>query len=211
MDILWVFLAAVLGYLLGSVNAAVIIVKLLRGQDIRSMGSGNAGATNVVRNVGKGAGAATLLFDLTKGMIAAGIGWWLVGSAGGNPLLGAFAGGLAAVVGHVLPLYHGFRGGKGLITAAGTVAVIDPQVFLPLLAVFIAAFLISRMVSLGAVTVAALMPLACYWVHRGAENFAIYFVFECIFTAIILFMHRANIGRLAKGTEYRFEFKRKKK
>ena len=165
-------LTAVVGYLLGSVNWAIIITRLFSKKDIRDEGSGNAGATNVLRSHGKLPALLTSIGDIGKSALAVWLGMLLLGRLGtplvdgpsltGNPaavwlnvealhMIGGYVGGLACIVGHTLPVFYGFRGGKGVLTTLGMFLVLDWRVALLCLAIFIIIVAISRMVSLGSV------------------------------------------------------------
>ena len=134
MNILFAaLLTALCGYLLGSISFAVIVSKTMFGQDVRDYGSGNAGMTNILRVYGKKPAAFTLIGDFLKGAVAVLLGRMIFGWLGVVGSDGAHLAGLCALLGHLYPLYFGFRGGKGILTAVGIIAVIDPLVFLGLL------------------------------------------------------------------------------
>ena len=160
-------LVVVGAYLLGSVDFAVVIAKA-RGVDIYSHGSGNPGASNVFRSIGKAAGISVLVLDLLKGLVAT-----LVGVALGGPALGAAAG-LAAVVGHCYPVFHGFRGGKGAATFAGLLFGLYPLSAAVLLVIFMALVALTRIASIGTIVVAlAAIPAAMVQGairHHGAQQ-----------------------------------------
>ncbi len=177
-------------YLLGSVDFAVVIAKS-RGFDIYATGSGNPGASNVFRTVGKGAGAAVLLLDLCKGLVAA-----LVGAAIGGPALGAGAG-VAAVSGHCYPLFHRFRGGKGAATLAGVMFGLYPIAAAALLVFFAALVAFTHVASIGTlVVVLAAIPAALL---EGAHGWALAWLIVGV--ALVILRHQGNIARLAGGTE----------
>ncbi len=177
-------------YLLGSVDFAVVIARA-RGVDIYSKGSGNPGASNVFRSIGKRVGVAVLVLDLCKGLGAT-----LVGVAVGGPALGAAAG-FAAVVGHCYPVFHRFRGGKGAATFAGLLFGLYPLSALVLLAVFVAIVALTRIASLGTVLVAlAAIPAAML---QGAGGWVL--VWLAAGVVLVVYRHHGNIERLIKGTE----------
>ena len=183
--------AAAAGYLLGSISSAVLLTHTRFG-DIRDKGSGNAGATNVARFFGIGMGLLTLLLDGIKTALAMYAGTLLAGP------LGATVGAVAALIGHCWPLYFRFKGGKG-VSVAGAIAVfLDWRLILILVAVFLLAAFFSKRVSVGSLAASAAYPIAMFalggfaW-HQLALAFFI--------LVLVFFTHRANIGRLIKGTE----------
>ena len=184
-------LAILFGYLLGSIPFGVILARLGGLGDLRKIGSGNIGATNVLRTGNKGLAALTLLLDALKGTAAV-----LIASNWGTDL-GMIAG-LGAFLGHIFPVWLGFRGGKGVATYLGVLA----PVFWPAALAFAAAWLlvaaVTRYSSLAALVATVVAPLAMFWMGRvdGAVLFA-------LMTLIIFFKHSQNIGRLLNGTESR--------
>lgn len=185
-------IAIVVSYLLGSVSFSIVIAKWIKGIDIRQHGSGNAGATNTLRVLGKGPGIAVFALDIVKGIAAVGIGHWL-GDNGWIPVLC----GLAAITGHNWPIWFGFKGGKGIATAIGIVVVLC---FLPALyagIVAIAAIALTRYVSLGSLLFALLTPLFVLLLDYPMPLFYGTLAF-CLFA---FFRHRSNIVKLVKGTE----------
>jgi glycerol-3-phosphate acyltransferase PlsY len=203
MVMLALFLVA--GYLLGSIPTSVLVSKRVAGIDIREHGSGNAGGTNVLRVVGWKAALIVAVVDVGKGSVAA-----LLPSmaARGIPFSApavATACGLAAVVGHVFPLFASFRGGKGVGTSAGAMIVVQPLAAACCAPVFAAVLLLSRMVSLSSMSAALALPLAV-WLTRGSswiseEPFA--FSALVALALFIAFTHRANIARILRGSESR--------
>jgi len=187
--------ALVLGaYLLGSVSTAILVCRLAGLPDPRSQGSGNPGATNVLRTGRKGAAIITLLGDLLKGLVPV-----LIAHAFGlePPWLAAVA--LAAFLGHLYPVYHGFKGGKGVATALGVLLGIHAPVGLAVLATWLITAAISRLSSLSALTAAALAPLYMYLLTREA-----WLVGASLLLALMIFWrHRSNIRNLAAGQEPR--------
>ena len=183
-------LVAAAAYLLGSVDFAVVIARA-RGVDIYSEGSGNPGASNVFRSIGKAAGVAVLLLDLCKGLVAT-----LVGTVFGGPALGAAAG-FAAVVGHCYPVFHRFRGGKGAATLAGVLFGLYPLSAAVLLVIFVLLVAVTRIASAGTVLVAlAAIPAVLL---QGAGGWVLVWVAAGV--ALVVYRHHGNIGRLLKGTE----------
>jgi glycerol-3-phosphate acyltransferase PlsY len=198
-------LVVALAYLLGSIPFGYLIVRAGGGGDVRETGSGGTGATNVTRRAGKRAGLLTLLLDALKGgaavfvarlLLAEGFGvdWWVAAAA------------VAAVVGHVFPVWLGFRGGKGVATGLGVFALLAPLALLCALPVFVLVVWATRYVSLGSIVTAALMPLAvlALGAARGAESMPV-LTAASVGGALIIFTHRANIGRLLRGEESKFK------
>ncbi len=193
-----------LAYVLGSIPFGYLLVRLKGGGDVRETGSGGTGATNVTRRAGKKVGLLTLALDAMKGTLAVvlarwlltedyGIDWWVVTSA------------LAAVAGHVFPVWLKFHGGKGVATGAGVFLGLAPLAVLCALPVFLVVVWATRYVSLGSITAAAALPLFVWlierWRHAHAASLTPLLMAAMIGGAFIIFMHRANIGRLVRGTE----------
>ena len=187
-------------YLLGSVSFSYLIVKIKEGRDVRSMGSGNAGATNVLRSSGLGAAALTLLLDVGKG-VATVLGTRLMEAP--PPVVGGAA--FAVVLGHIFPVFLGFRGGKGVATAAGVLGALEPGAMLATLAVFVAVVVWKRYVSLGSIVAALVFPLLAWLGHRlvwfHSDPWVV--IASAAIATLILFRHRGNLARLRRGTEAR--------
>jgi len=191
----------VLGYLIGAIPVGVIIGRLRRGIDVREHGSGSMGMTNVLRTVGRGAGAFVFLADVAKGAIAVALAWLIIGSSSDMFFWGQVAGGVAAVIGHSWPVYIGFRGGRGVSTGFGAILVLSWPVALIPLAIFILVVAISRYVSLGSILGAFTMLLAMIpFIVYDIEPLA-YIVFVAVVALLVIFRHRGNIQRLLAGTE----------
>ena len=188
---------AVAGYLLGNFNTGLVVSKLQAGIDIRRHGSGNAGATNMLRVLGSQSALLTLIGDIVKGLVAIGIGHWLAGFPGG------VAGATAAIVGHCWPVFFGFKGGKGVATTCGALLCLFPVTGLLCVAVFVAIVLATRYVSLGSVMAAlfgAAYLLAAHWGDPLICSIA------PLWSAIIIARHHGNIQRLWNGTESKLDF-----
>jgi acyl phosphate:glycerol-3-phosphate acyltransferase len=200
--ILWI---VALSYLLGSIPVGYLLVRLFKKQDIRTVGSGNIGATNVLRSGGKGLGAATFLLDVGKGALAVGIGYWLAAScAPALPIRTVVAvAALFAVLGHIFPIWLRFRGGKGVATGFGVFLVISPWAALSAIGLFIVIFALSRYVSLASILGAASFPIFAWFLVRGPKP-AFFIAVQIIVAGLIIVKHHANIGRLLTGTENRF-------
>lgn len=216
-----VLLTAVISYMLGSINWAIIITKLFTKQDIRSFGSGNAGATNVLRSQGVLPAVLTTVGDLAKAAVSVMIGGWLLvhlnmnGVAAGGvfdventKIVGQYLGGLFSIVGHMYPLYYGFRGGKGVMATLGMYFVLDWRVALLCLMLFLVIVAVGRMVSLGSVCASTYIPVLTFIFRCYVDELSIGAVIFCtvlsaLNAAIIIFKHGSNMRRLAEGTERR--------
>ncbi len=204
-------LAILLSYLAGSIPTSIIVGKLLRGIDIREHGSGNAGGTNVFRVLGPGPGVFVMAFDAFKGFASA---YWIsrLGTeALGDPALPMLLSGCAAIVGHIWTVFAGFRGGKGVGAAAGMMLALYPTALLICLAVFLIAFALTRIVSVGSLLGALTLPLTLT-LFRAFEIKAVptsLYIFSFFAAALIFYTHRSNIRRLLAGTENRFGKKKR--
>jgi glycerol-3-phosphate acyltransferase PlsY len=183
-------LALVFGYLCGSVPFGLILTKLAGTQDLRSIGSGNIGATNVLRTGNKGLAAATLIGDMLKGTVAVIVAGYF---AGPNA---AIAAGFGAFLGHLFPVWLNFRGGKGVATYIGVLLGLFWPAAIAFCAIWIAVALIFRYSSLAALVASAITPLMLFWSQH--QTLAALFA---ILSAMLWIMHRANIKRLRDGTE----------
>ena len=200
---MWPALIVVLAYLLGSIPFGYLIVWSRVGGDVRATGSGGTGATNVTRRAGKWAGLATLALDALKGALAVvfarqlllpdfGINWWVAAAA------------FAAIVGHCFPVWLKFRGGKGVATGLGVFLALAPAAVGIVAVVFLLVVWRTRYVSLGSITAAACVPLSVWLLGRTAAppaHFTPLIAVALAGSALIIFMHRANISRLLRGTE----------
>lgn len=199
-------------YLLGGINTSIIVTKLKTGKDIRTMGSGNAGLTNTLRTQGKAVAGIVLLGDVAKSVLAI----WAVRLAfqflggvdttvleNGMNWVGYMAG-FMAVIGHVFPVYYGFRGGKGVLSAISAIFTLDWRTGCVLLAVFIIIVAITRYVSLGSCIASSLYGFGtlAFVYFMDVDPAGIVCTFIAFFTAaLVIFMHRGNIKRLATHTE----------
>lgn len=186
-------LLVVASYLLGSLSFAVLLVRLRTGRDIREEGSGNAGATNVLRSYGKGLGLAVAVLDVLKGTAAV----LLVRLVTADPRYAAAAG-FAAVLGHVFPIFYGFRGGKGVATAVGAFLALAPEAMLVSLGVFVLVVAVTRYVSLGSMISMALLPAFAGLLFREPRPVLL----AAAATALLVILkHLPNLQRLARGEE----------
>jgi glycerol-3-phosphate acyltransferase PlsY len=198
-------LKAGLSYLLGSVMGSLVIKRLTGGADIRTLGSGNAGATNALRTQGKKVGLAVLAIDLSKGWIATGVlAPWVLpavipSAAARLALWCAPLCGIAVMLGHVYPLWYGFRGGKGVATLLGAVLGINGWLLLPMVLTWFAAVIVFGYVGLASILAAAALAVATAVTSRSAPLIA----FGIVSMLLILYTHRTNIARMRTGTESR--------
>ena len=203
--VLATILAAAAAYLLGSVSFAVVVSKGLYHQDVRQFGSGNAGMTNILRTYGKKAAALTLAGDFLKGIAAVVIGRLIFAAMGVTLFDGAYVGGLFAILGHLYPVYFGFRGGKGILTSIGIIAVINPLVFVGLLIIGLPLIFLTQIVSVGSLAGAVCYPILTLLVDSFQGGISwLDFSFSVVIALLVIWMHRANIKRLLNGTENRF-------
>ena len=203
--VLATILAAAAAYLLGSISFAVVVSKGLYHQDVRQFGSGNAGMTNILRTYGKKAAALTLAGDFLKGIAAVVIGRLIFAAMGVTLFDGAYVGGLFAILGHLYPVYFGFRGGKGILTSIGIIAVINPLVFVGLLIIGLPLIFLTKIVSVGSLAGAVCYPILTLLVDSFQGGISwLDFSFSVVIALLVIWMHRANIKRLLNGTENRF-------
>ena len=202
---LWL-LTLTMAYLLGSIPFGYLLVRLIRKEDVRATGSGNIGATNVARAGGKGLGLCTLLLDALKGYLAVAIAMHLAPSIGHVPSNLAVAAAVAAVLGHVFPVWLGFRGGKGIATALGVFLALIPWVALSAVCLFILVVATTRLVSLGSILAAVSIPLFALLLVPARS--AILLEGISFISLVGILKHHANIVRLLHGTESRFGSKK---
>jgi glycerol-3-phosphate acyltransferase PlsY len=201
----------VVAYLLGSIPFGLILTRLFLGTDVRKIGSGNIGATNVMRTGHKGLGVATLIFDAAKGYAAVAAAYafshsiWNM-AADASPLLLAAIAAMAAILGHVFPVWLKFKGGKGVATGVGAFLALTPKAVLIVLVIFAALVAAFRYVSLGSIVATAAFPIVASLLPGYGENIA---VLPFMYGAAILIIakHHQNIRRLLAGTESRLELK----
>ena len=195
---MWLFIAiaVVAGYLLGNLNGAVLASKAL-GDDVRTHGSGNAGLTNFIRSYGAGRAALVIVIDAGKAVVGCVLGGILLRSYLGWQA-GAIIGGAGVMLGHVFPVFLGFRGGKGILSGFFIAIMVDYRVALLILAVFALAYLTTGYVSLGSVLAAATFGVAFLLLHWGNPAIMVCGVFMA---ALAIFMHGTNIRRLLRGEE----------
>lgn len=225
-EIVKMLLAVAASYLLGSVNFSIIVTRLIAHKDIRQDGSGNAGATNVLRSVGKVPAFLTVLGDMGKVILAIYFTRLIIGAEFFNafPAFWNYLTGLFAVLGHMYPLYFKFKGGKGVASCAGMILILDWRIFLIEFVIFSLVILVSKMVSLGSLTMAVTYPALTWFFYvkapltgaitslefiRPYERILVT-LFALIFSLLVIWKHRENVKRIFKGTEHKIGGKKKK-
>lgn len=204
-------IVAIVAYLIGSISFSVILSKKMAGFDVREKGSGNAGATNVLRSVGKKAAILTLLCDALKGVVAIvfAIIVGLISKESDKALLVQIAG-ILVVLGHTFPVFFKFKGGKGVATSLGVVLMTNWKIGLICLVFALVLMALTKMVSMGSVGAAILFPVLTIFIHT---NFTVpegsgYLIYSIILAVIVAFNHRSNIQRILNGTENKLSFKK---
>lgn len=205
-------IVAIVAYLIGSISFSIIISKKMAGFDVREKGSGNAGATNMLRSVGKKAAALTLLGDALKGVVAI-LFAIIVGAIVKDldkSLLVQIAG-IFVVIGHTFPVFFGFKGGKGVATSLGVLLMTNWKIGLICLIFALVLMVLTKTVSMGSVGAAILYPILVLFINT---NFTVsegsgYLIYSIILAAIVIFNHRENIKRILNGTENKLSFKKK--
>jgi len=219
-------IVATLSYLLGSISFSIIFTKkLYNNTDIRTLGSGNAGLTNVLRSVGVKAGILTLIFDFAKGAASVCAGrliFQYYGTLCGLPpyfaQYGAYLAGLFCMLGHIYPIYFGFRGGKGVLSSAAMLLLLDWRMFTIAIGIFVLAFVLSQIVSLGSILAAISFPISnflfLYFQDYAAQASVpqsyvwITTLFAFMISFLLIWKHRENIKRLRNGTEKKLTIRR---
>ncbi len=201
-SMLLVLLYVLIPYLLGSINTAILVSKHFYHDDIRKHGSGNAGFTNVMRTYGKKAALITFGGDILKTLLAILIGWCVFG------YLTAYIAGFACFLGHIFPVFYGFKGGKGVLCMGTIMLMLDWRIFLALIVVFIGIVMATKYISAGSVICSMMFPLML----NRMNNTGIYMIeFVAIAIAVIVVIkHRENLKRIFNGTESKFKIKKSK-
>ena len=201
-------IVAIVAYLLGSISFSVIISKKMAGFDVREKGSGNAGATNMLRSVGVKAAVLTLIGDCLKGVVAILIAV-LIGKIAKNldkALLVQLAG-IAVILGHTFPIFFKFKGGKGVATSLGVLIMSNWQIGLICLVFALILIALTQMVSVGSIAAAILYPVLTLFIPQNYIIPGNYLIYSVVLAVIIVFNHRENVKRLLKGTENKISFK----
>ena len=202
----------IIAYLIGSINFSILISKKIAGFDVREMGSGNAGTTNMLRTVGKGAAVLTLILDILKGVLTIFSTFfyrWLclkIGHVELDESILAQISGIMVILGHTYPIYFGFKGGKGVATALGILLTTNYQIGLICLVFALVLIILTRMVSVGSLGAAILFPVLTLFLKENYIAPGNYLIYSIIIALIIMFNHRTNIKRLFAGTENKISF-----
>ena len=212
-------ITAVISYLLGSLNFAIIVCKLWKKTDIRTVGSKNAGFTNTLRVFGKGPAIVTMIGDLSKGVVAVLLSRWFCslingGIIGGDTHYIGYIAGFFAILGHIFPIYYGFKGGKGVLVSSSILIVVDPLTFCIVIPFFALVLFITRYVSVSSISAAIAYPIITFCTHyfiKGLplETCLIHTALVALTSVLLIYMHRSNIERLKNGTENKFGQKKK--
>ena len=201
-------IVSIIAYLLGSISFSIIISKKMAGFDVREKGSGNAGATNVLRSVGKKAAILTLICDCLKGVLAILVAF-VVGKIVKNldeSLLIQLAG-VFVILGHTFPVFFKFKGGKGVATSLGVLLMTNWQIGLICLVFALVLMVLTRFVSLGSIGAAILFPVLTVFIHTNYLVNGNYIIFAIILAVLVVFNHRTNVQRLLAGKENKLSFK----
>lgn len=198
-----VLVTVLLGYFLGCLNGSVMVSHFVIKDDVRQHGSGNAGLTNFYRTYGAKYALGVILFDMGKTVIACLLGGFLLRHGLGDWTLGVLIGGLGCELGHMFPVFFGFKGGKGILSGGTLVWLLDWRVALIAWGLFAALWLATKYVSLGSVSAAVSMPIAT-WFFCGHS--APYTALAAVIAALVVWCHRENIRRLARGEERKFRW-----
>jgi acyl phosphate:glycerol-3-phosphate acyltransferase len=193
-------LVLVAAYLIGAIPFGYLLVKLKRGEDVRDMGSGNIGATNVLRTTGRGLGFLTLLLDIAKGASAV----WLADRLLDHSLTGMSLAALAVMAGHAFPVFLKFKGGKAVASFVGAFLYLCPVPLLTVLLVFVVVVGVTRYISLGSVIAAGFFPIAAFLIEHPPS---IVLLCATIAGGFIVVRHSANMARIRAGTEHVFSLK----
>ncbi|MCH5193482.1 MAG: glycerol-3-phosphate 1-O-acyltransferase PlsY [Oscillospiraceae bacterium] len=206
-------ISAVISYLLGSCNSSIIVVRLLKHEDIREHGSKNAGLTNTLRCYGKFPALLTLIGDLGKGIVSVLLSILvfslIVGKGEFDSQTVGYISGIFAILGHIFPIYYGFRGGKGILVSCSILIVIDWRTFVIIIPFFAVVLLISKYVSVASISSAVFYPILTFLLHFYVEKLdlqlcIVHTALVAVTSIMLIYMHRTNIKRLIEGTENKF-------
>ncbi|MGN0653794.1 MAG: glycerol-3-phosphate 1-O-acyltransferase PlsY [Oscillospiraceae bacterium] len=223
-------ITAIVSYLLGSLNFAIIVCKLWKKTDIRTVGSKNAGFTNTLRVFGKGPAIVTMIGDLSKGIVAVIIGILIfklfktglvvpdymrdVVTEEYSTVFVGYVAGIFAILGHIFPIYYGFKGGKGILVSCSILLVIDPVTFCIEIPFFILVVIITRYVSVASISAAVIYPITTFVTQTISGKYPYVWlnvILVSVTSIILIYMHKENIKRLRAGTENKFGKKKKPK
>ena len=196
----WILLA-IAGYLLGCANGAILTSKFFYHDDVRKHGSGNAGLTNFYRTYGAKLVLCVIAIDMLKAVVAVELGGAILGGALGKYFMGFFC-----MLGHMFPAPYRFKGGKGILSSGTLLLCLDWRVALVSWGAFVVLVALTRYVSLGSIAAAALLPVTTFFVYRGMPHFPWIMLLGTLIGGMVVWAHRANIGRLIHGTESKFTF-----
>jgi len=192
---------AAVGYLLGCANGAILTSKIFYRDDVRNHGSGNAGLTNFYRTYGAKLVLCVIAVDMLKAVIAVELGGAILGGALGKYFMGFFC-----MLGHMFPAPYHFKGGKGILSSGTLLLCLDWRIALAGWGAFLILVILTRYVSLGSVAAAASLPISTFFVYRSAVSFPWIMLLGTLIGGMVIWAHRANIGRLLSGTESKFTF-----
>jgi acyl phosphate:glycerol-3-phosphate acyltransferase len=193
-------LSVIAAYLIGSIPVGFLLVKVSSGKDVRVSGSGNIGATNVLRTTNRALGAATLILDIAKGFLAV---WLAAELTGGSPMWTSAAA-LAVIAGHAYPIFLGFKGGKAVASFIGAFLYLTPLPLFAALLVFIAVVATTRYISAGSIIAVGAFPLGVWLISHPPHEVLLHSI---IASAFIVYRHKSNLKRLRAGTEYAFRWR----
>ncbi len=228
--IICLLLTMIISYLLGSCNSSILVIRLLKHEDIRERGSKNAGLTNTLRCYGKLPALLTLIGDLAKGIVAVLLSILVFKLIIGSDFIVnmpewypsvldeksiGYISGFFAILGHIFPIYYGFKGGKGILVSSSILIVIDPLTFAIIIPFFAIVLFITRYVSVSSISAALFYPVLTFILHYFVEklplsNCIMHVILVAFTSALLIYMHRTNIKRLKEGTENKFSFNQKK-
>ena len=204
----WNITTAILAYFIGSISFGVIFSRKFAGFDVREKGSKGAGTTNVLRSVGKGVAALTLLCDILKGIVAVVLALILgkiLGDKANGALLIQLAG-IGAILGHTFPIFFEFRGGKGIATALGILLITNYQIGLICLVFALVLIILTKTVSIGSIAAAILFPVLTMFINDNYIVNGNYIIFGIVVALLVIFNHRGNIKRIMDGNENKLNF-----
>jgi len=195
-------IAVLIAYVLGAIPFGYLLVRYAHGKDVRAEGSGNIGATNVLRTTGRAMGVATLLLDIAKGYLAVWIAGWLTSDS----VLWMSVAALAVMAGHAFPVFLNFKGGKAVASFIGAFLCLTPVPLLAILVVFVIVVAATRHISAGSIIAAGAFPLAVWMIEHPDPSVTIASLIAAVF---VVYRHKSNIGRLRSGTESVFVWRKR--